>query len=50
MSEAGVDKKAVSLSNGSGKCPLTTYQRKETAMTVDSVAQKRSVIKPDTLP
>ena len=50
MPEAELDRKAVPLSNGSSKCPLMTYQRKETAMAVDSVAQKRSVIKPDTLP
>jgi len=49
MSETEIDRKAVPLSNGSSKCPLMTYQRKETAMTVDSVARKRSVIKPDTL-
>jgi hypothetical protein len=48
--EAAVDRKAVPLSNGSGKCLLLmTYQRKETAMTAYNVAQKRSVVRSDTL-
>jgi transposase len=50
MPEAEIDKEAVPLSIGSSRCLLLmTYQRKETAMTVDRIAQKRSSIKPDTL-
>jgi len=44
-----IDKKAVSPSNGSVSMPESIYYRKETAMTVNSLMQKRSAIKPDTL-
>ena len=44
-----LDEKAVSLSNGSELMSEKVYQRKETAMTVNSLMQRRSAIKPDTL-
>ena len=44
-----IDEKAVSPSNGSEYMSEVVYHRKETAMTANSLMQRRSAIKPDTL-
>jgi len=44
-----IDKKAVSPSNGSEYMSEMVYHRKETAVTANSLMQRRSAIKPDTL-
>ena len=49
MQKVLVDEKAVSPSNASESMSEMVYHRKETAMTVNSLMQRRSAIKPDTL-